>query len=458
MMMNKLETPNAIKRDTLNKAHYFRSILEKACSLNLLTDRELANIQRQSAELLARQIERYSGEENSSVKVETAQNMMESIFYAIGTYLKSMPSPESGIKALKQQSLLELYRHGKKLIRTYFESARELFHAVQKSAICTDNDAYNDTMRNGIPLFFSCYDIDYAAHESPGSIDYPLSNDKMELTGIEYIFDYLQKLYLENRFCNYFTKHDLDDLLHGYDKQYQHLLINIFGLALTNALGCIWADKNMRPLRIKHADIRYLQQRLAGISKDKLHSMLFNTAKRLMDELKISDELMQQHITAALMELSPKLLHALEINQLELVFVSSKANRIKDVVRFEDGEKMDDELFRAITDEIRQCRFVSDKILIIHKEARSITDLVDILESYCIFADEFYEVFRSFGDTELALLFKKLPTHDIDPKLHFTENEKEWQNNFICFLEEIDANRRTRIKKLADKIDLPFSM
>ena len=38
----------------------------------------------------------------------------------------------------------------------------------------------------------------------------------------------------------------------------------------------------------------------------------------------------------------------------------------------------------AIADEIRVCRYVSDKIAIIQRELHSIIDLIDILEGDCI--------------------------------------------------------------------------
>jgi len=82
--MNNLEKPQLIKRNDLNQAHYFQSILEKSYSLSLISDSELENIQLQSIELLAKQVERFTGGESSSVKIENAQNIMESIFYTIG--------------------------------------------------------------------------------------------------------------------------------------------------------------------------------------------------------------------------------------------------------------------------------------------------------------------------------------------------------------------------------------
>ena len=52
--------------------------------------------------------------------------------------------------------------------------------------IKTENYAYNDTVGYGIPLFFKEYKSEFEAHNTPGSIDYPLFQDKMELVGVEY--------------------------------------------------------------------------------------------------------------------------------------------------------------------------------------------------------------------------------------------------------------------------------
>lgn len=343
-------------------ANYFQSFSQEACRLNLLTESEFENLQLQSIQLLARQTERYTGGESSSVKVETAQSICQSIFYTIGIYLKSLPSLNLTLSELKQKPLLELYRNGQNLIKAQFDNAKQLFDAVRNNSISTDNHAYNDTIQNGIAVFFSSYDMDYGAHETPVSIDYPLCNDKMELVGVEYICDYLQKLYMENQFCKNFAQQDIHCLLRGYD---------------TN-------------------------------------------------------------------------------DRLESIFISLKGNHPQPLVQFEDGQKIDDELFRTITNEIRECRYVSDKILIIQREIHSIADLVDILEAYCIFNDEFFEIFKSLGDTELALLLRKLPTHVIDTDCHFTENEKEWQNRLNCYLNKIDLSRKEGIRELAEKIDMNY--
>ena len=439
--MTNLKKQHLIKSENLNQTHYFQSVLQEACRLNLLTDSELENIQLQCIQLLARQAERYTGGESSSIMEETAHNIFQSIFYTVGVYLKSLPDADISLEKLKQKPLTELYREGKKLVETQLEHAKQIYNQAQDNCITTGNHAYNDTLQNGIPAFFYAYDVDYAAHETPASIDYPLSSDKMELTGIEYINDYLQKLLMENQFCKNFTTHDIHCLLHGYDAHYQDLLINIFGVVLTNAIGCNLADKSARRLNIEPIDRQYLQQKLVNMTKNQLDAILHDASKQLFEEFNISGELLQTYITAAIPDISPRIKNALENNRLEAVFISLKENHPQPAVRFEDGRKMDDELFRKIVDEIRQCRYVSDKIAIIRREIHSMADLVDILEGYCLFNDEFSQLFQSLGDMELALLSKRLPANGAASDLHYTENEKEWHQRLNIFLKEMDLVR-----------------
>ena len=450
--MNNLKKQQLIKRENLNQAYYFQSILLEAHRLMLLTESEFENIQLQSIQLLAKRTERFTGGESSSVKVETAQRILQSIFYSIGIYLKSFPDPDMSIAVLKQKPLPELYQQGKKLIEIQLDSTKQLFYEIQNDHLITDNRAYNDTLLDGIPGFFPAYDVDFAAHDTPASIDYPLSDDKMDLVGVEYISSYLQKLFLENEFCKNFPVHDIHCLLRGYDDHYQDLLINIFELVLTNAVGSWLANKSVQ-LRVLPLDRQYLQDKLTNLSRDILNKMLQDTSTQIIKVLDISNKLLQEHIAWTVMALSTKLKHALDNNRLESLFVSLKEDNSQTVFQFEDGEKMKDELFRSVADEIRECRYISDKIAIIQRELHSITDLVDILEGYCIFDDEFTEIYQSLGDMELALLSRRLPTHVIDSDFHFTENEKEWKNRLNYYLEEIDFTRRESIRELAEKTD-----
>lgn len=450
-MENKLEK-YTIKKENLDSAYYFQSLLQEARRLELVSDSEFESIQMQSLQLLAGQTERFTGGKSSSVQIETAQGLMQSILYSIGLYLKSFPDADLGLTALKQSSLSDLYQNGKKLIKSKLDHAGQLFSAIQNNSIATDNCAYNDTLEHGVPFFFSNYDLEFAAHETPAMIDYPVNNDRTELAGVEYIDSYLQILFWENQFCQNFTKHDIHCLLRGYNDNYQDLLINIFGLVVTNALASVLTGKKTVELNIGPSDRRYLQQKLAYQSKEMLTLVLQDASGQLCEILHITEMFLRKHIFVTAMHLAAGLKEALKHNRLESIFIGLKEERTQPFFQYLDGEKMRDELFRSIADEIRACRYVSDKIAIIHREINSIADLADILGGYCLFGNEFNELFATLGDPELALLLKMLPTHPVDPDLHLTENEKEWHSKLKSFLNEITPSRKESIKKLAGRI------
>ncbi|MDF2881448.1 MAG: hypothetical protein K0R54_2005 [Clostridiaceae bacterium] len=365
--MNNLEKQHIIKKENLNEQYYFQSILQYAEELKLLTGAELESIKLQSIQLLTKQTELFTGGSSSSVKVETAQNIMLSIFYCIGIFLKNFSDIDMCITELKQKSLSDLYKEGRQLTEEQIKDARNLIKAVQQSRIDTNNQAYNDTLDQGISTFFSQYDADFAALETQASIDYPLSNDKMNLAGVEYINSYLYKLLLENEFCQNFSSKSINCVLEGYNSNFEDLLINIFDRVLINALGCVLANKNPLKLNIEHKDLKYLQQKLETLSEEQLYIMLNNTTQKLFKQLNIINSELQDYILLTLKDVSQILKNALENNQLNAVFVSFKENGRKSTLEFQDGHKMEDELFRNVSDEIRQCRFVSDKIAIIKK-------------------------------------------------------------------------------------------
>jgi len=53
------------------------------------------------------------------------------------------------------------------------------------------------------------------------SIDYPLFLDDMRVKGIFYIIQSLEKLKIENQFCNLFADKDAGKLLSNYGKVYR---------------------------------------------------------------------------------------------------------------------------------------------------------------------------------------------------------------------------------------------
>jgi hypothetical protein len=228
-----------IGSDSMDAISYFHFLVREGSSRLLISSCQLEALQMEIVELLAEQFERWTGGQSSSVPVETGQRIQQSVFFTVGYFLKSKHDAEAALDEIKGTAVKDLFRKGKQLIQKDFLAADGLLQSIQKEPLPTDIIAYNDTVNEGLPLFFRSYDQDYAAHETPASIDYPLSSDNIDLCGIEYISAYLKKLKLENEFCSCFSHHEIHCLLRGYDRQYKELLFNICDLVLANATASL---------------------------------------------------------------------------------------------------------------------------------------------------------------------------------------------------------------------------
>ena len=452
--MNQIERQYFKETGSLDAVSFFQFLVREGCRLSLITSEQLESLQYQIVGLLADQFNRRTGGQSSSVPVEAGQRIQQSVFYTVGYYLKSLPDAESALEELKSHPMDKLFQMGKERIESVRKEAEALFLAVQADPFVTDVIAYNDTLAEGLSMFFSSYDADFEAHDTPASIDYPLGNDKMNLTGVEYIFDYLQKLRLENEFCHLFSNEEIHSLLRGYDRQYRELLFNIYDLILTNAVGHMLLGRNDRKLHdqglyISEYDRQYLQKELAPLPPEKLDALTDEAVSRLCVLLSISDPGLTGYIKTSSVNLKSRLKHALEVNGLHRLFLSAKDADEPSVIQFEDKDPMEPAAFLRLADEIRECRHVSDKLALLRSSSPGMADLADLLDGDCFFGKEYEEVFASLEDVRPALLLKKLPLEPNDMRFMEEENDQEWKSSLYSWLSQIDALRKSSIFTLA---------
>ena len=441
----------------LDAVSYLNLFIKESFRLSLIDSSQLEKIQYQIVDLLTRLLHRYTSGQSSSVPVETGQKIQQSLLFTIGYYLKSLPDEETSLKMLIEKPLPDLYENGKNLIEKDFQKAKVQLQFIQDNCLSTDVYAYNDTIE-GLSIFFSSYDMDYGAHETPCSVDYPLSNDKMNLTGIDYISEYLHKLELENKFCNYFSDEEIHSLMRGYDLHYKDLLFNIYELVLTNAIGSLLLGKDKINLHLKDYDRQQLQNELSDLSKIELDDWVDQAVSKLCRILMIENAELEKHLKRSTLNLKSRLKNALEIKELKHLFLSTQEEPSHSAIQFQDESKLDHEDFRALADSIRECRLVSDKITIIEQQPLSMTDLIDLLEGDCFFEKEYITVFQSLKEIQLALLVKSLPLDPFDFSFQVDESNKDWLCYLNTFLNQIEPNRKSSILKAADCIEIDQSV
>jgi hypothetical protein len=444
--MSNLEKQHMINTNNLRNEAYFSSLLKESYSQGILNDLEVENIQFQCINFLAYKCEKFNDGMSSSIRVETAETIMESNLYTIGLYLKSLPDVQCAVNEFKTVLISEMYEKGRKLINAKFAATKHLYNLVQKNRLTTINYSYNATLSDsGIGSFLKLYDPDYGSHDCASSVDYQLCNPITDLVGVEYIQKYLENLYLENKFCRNFAAEDIHKLLCGYDEGYKDLLINIFEHVLTAAIGCVLAKRNILSLDISKEEVLCLQNELSKDDVLLISLKLQNAAARVLEELNIQSPSLQGYIEKSLPKLTSNIIHAIKTNTLGKTFVSPANPDSKPKIQFSFGTKMDDGDYRKFIDELSECRFSLDKIAFIQQNVKSLGDLEDILLDVQFGKEETSLVLDNLTDIELAALIKRHPFKSNLQAVDLSEAEETLRDNLKNYIDKLTRYRQQKI-------------
>jgi hypothetical protein len=415
--MNELAGIYSIIKNKLNNRHYFKSLMKEGYNAGILTEQQIRDIQLSLLNLLTRQVNKYTSFESTSVRTEKAQEILESITYCIGAYLKTDPDLKHQLELLNPDNMDNLFSSGLAVIKESVTDSQLILEQLKEEAMDIRNLAYTNTIFHGIPDFYHDYDMRYAAQEGGGSIDYPLAIDITDLEGAEYIMEYLTRLTLENRFCCCFSINAIRQLLKGYHEDYADLLINIFEIVLTNGLGLVLLNRDIYPLEIDKDDRQELKTLLSGLKASELESKLILAVEELYHIMEFDDAELLSYMKRTVMALSQRLFHLLELDKTEEFFIAFKTEGTQQKPAYMDGEPMEDDKLRDLIETLKDLRYTSDKIAIIQREIHSLSDLAEVLD-ICFYKEEFKEVFPLLNEAEISYLLGFIDE----------EYEKEWQS------------------------------
>lgn len=413
-----------------NTENYLSLILEQDLQNGILTEKELNNIQDRFWILLGKLTERFTMGDSSSVPIETAQELLKSICFTIGMYLKAS---NDSILLLNSEEMETLLESGRVKIETEIETGKALLLKAKTNALPIENISYNDTLK-GIGVFFKKYDYRFFAHQIPCDIDYQLCHAvSEELQGIEYINEYLLRLFIENEFCKRVDLKKIKSLLRSYCTDYKGLLINLYEPIVTNAVGLALLNKDITLLNITDSDISRLLCLFHKWSKDEAVEALRQASEKICHDLQITDVREKEYLKATAINLYARIEAVLPTNQLNHIFLSlSDLEEILDFgVQFVDGEMMDDDELRKLIDEINDCRYISDKIVMFKQQVHSLRDCIEIL-NICFWGDDCFKLYNALDETELAVLINFVyQKQNESPEWH---SESGWEQQLINYV------------------------
>ncbi|MEL5897365.1 DUF6179 domain-containing protein [Clostridium sporogenes] len=448
-MGNNIQKYNYSVENKFSEKSFLKDLLVACYEKKLLDNNILARIYYERMELLRVKLKYYTKDESSSVMIEVAESILKCIDYTIGIYLKNVDNIELIIEELKHTSLSDMLKMGQDLIKNKKLECKKLFNEIKANKLKVDNYSYNDTVDDGLSPFFKEYDDFFAPHETPCSIDYQLYIDNMNFIGVEYMYNYLYDLSLENEFCNKFNIGEINKLLKGYDKKCELLLINIFELVFINSLGLIICNKDLNSLNINNLDREIIKNKLEKLTIEELKDELIKDAKICLEVLEIKNTELMTYIKKGILNIALLINERIKLNKLETVFISFNEGEGNEMVEYIDGIRMANSEFKKLTEEIRECSLVEDKILLIKDNIKSLEDLVDMLDAECLFGDEYITFLRSLSKMEIVLLSKYISDLSFE-----YEYERDSYVQFNKYILSLSKEEQREISELKERINL----
>lgn len=381
--------------------------------------------------LLGERVEKFTMRDSTSVTKETAERILGSILYCIKSDSNNTIKNSSLDKSLIKEENLDIrtaFYNGLLIKKEKIKKAKILCENIKREFCFIDNCYYKDIIWKGMDAFFKNYDVEFNPQYNVLTLDYPLYIEIENLSGIDLIYEYLKRFYIEERFLKKFEIHIIEEILRGYNDNFTNLVINICKIILRNAIICKILNKNIYELDVKEIDIDRIKKYIENNTQEEMVRLIDEKLKSLLKELSLEEEVFYTYFKLDIKEFVKELYLYKEQNLLNIVISLRKEYTFKEKEHFQDGDLIDDNILRKIINEIKECHFLYDKIEIIKRNIKSLRDLKELLNE-CFYENEFKYVFDMLSNEEINVMIK-----DIKEKKAFQEYLCEWEEALIKYV------------------------
>lgn len=269
--------------------------------------------------LLEKRARYFTMDDSSSLRVERAEMLLESVCYTLRTHLKLRGIPR---RALLTGDPVALYDEAVATLEEAVTHARRLYELALALTPPIISIAYRDTLR-GLGGFFQRYDIRTFAQDIPADIDYPLCLPVSdELLGASYVTQYLGRLLIEGQLLELATAGAVRRLLYRSCPDPVGLHVNLCEPVITNATGAALCGLRAKLLDVPGDAGRALAGRLDGLKLPELKACISTAAEAAMDELGLIQPAVRAYFAQTAQQLAPRLHAALEAGDISRVFIS----------------------------------------------------------------------------------------------------------------------------------------
>ena len=241
--------------------------------------------------LLGERVEKFTMGDSTSVTKETAERILGSILYCIKS--DSNNAIKNLDKSLIKKENLDIrtaFYNGLLIKKEKIKKAKILCEDIKREFCFIDNCYYKDIIWKGMEAFFKNYDVEFNPQYNVLTLDYPLYIEIKNLSGIDLIYEYLKRFYIEERFLKKFEIYVIEEVLRGYNENFNNLVINICKIILRNALICKILNKNIYELDVKEIDLDRIKKYIDNNTQEKMVRLIDEKLKLLLKELSLEEE------------------------------------------------------------------------------------------------------------------------------------------------------------------------
>ena len=313
-----MEEISYIKRDELDETNYLESLIDNALTKKYIDIEFVSYLRLKMLELLKTKVKKYNLLSSSSIMVEKADMIMKSNMYTVGLYLKQY-TPDKAIKLLNDIDINELYEKGRKVLINKIKVSKLLYKRLINSMLETSNETYNATIIGGISGFFKLYDYEYNAREINITADYPLYNNLIgKFVGIEFMEKYIESIYIENELCKMFDMFKVESLLNTYSLKFSELVVNISSIILTECIGCILSNEDVKTLSVTKDGINRIYEMFYAKSKEDIYGMISNSFRKI----EFSNISVENYFAEGLESIKFEIYNGYKLRKIDKIFIT----------------------------------------------------------------------------------------------------------------------------------------
>ena len=258
--------------------------------INTLSPEQQQKLMGQMYVLMGKQVQSYHQHRhmgnNSSVSMELAQELMESMEYTM--------NQSGGIYA--HSNAEEALQKGQEILEEKLSKARPMLDLIHETAPAWQTECRWETLRY-LRHYLDTYDHLHLAHRGPDELYYPILISTPEGTqGIDTCLFYLNILWIENQIMAAIPEAVLDSfwdrLPAGTQNQCEHLLINGMGRALIGADSAYLTFEPEQQMKLMIAMLTATEEKLKEASNS------------LCNQLNLTDRSARRYVQAIVPMLS----------------------------------------------------------------------------------------------------------------------------------------------------------